>query len=428
MTKETKIGLLVGLAFIILFAIILSEKGTESRDTSPPTFAVADAAKDTSSLRSDERPLQGDGRLPIRERLAERVTPKPADTADDDSGELRPAPLGKPIPAEDEDLPPLPESFVAMINESLDDKPVEPAVEAQNDEPTISIEEAVAGAITQDDSADLAPAASDPEPPVPIVTRSTQAHTHKLAQANEAARAAEIAAAPAVAANTDDAQTDTRTSPAPKMPIVTLAKHVVQPGESLGKIAAKYYGRSTPQRIEAIYHANRDVIDNINTVKVNDELRIPRLDGGTPSSFEPAPGFIGAQVAQAQQPINRPTQVRIPLPVGDQTRPEGTQRDRTAERRAVSPAEQPVRTVNDRDTTPAFTWYEVRERDTLSRIAQRLLGNERRYLEIYKLNKDRLPDMNALKPGQKIRIPVRSSHAESGDEVRSASVISLDRL
>ena len=27
MTKETKIGLLVGLAFIILFAIILSEKG-----------------------------------------------------------------------------------------------------------------------------------------------------------------------------------------------------------------------------------------------------------------------------------------------------------------------------------------------------------------------------------------------------------------
>ena len=36
MTKETKIGLLVGLAFIILFAIILSEKrGYQPRRDAP---------------------------------------------------------------------------------------------------------------------------------------------------------------------------------------------------------------------------------------------------------------------------------------------------------------------------------------------------------------------------------------------------------
>lgn len=39
MTRETKIGLLVGLAFIIVFAIILSEKGAfESKFLAPRLF------------------------------------------------------------------------------------------------------------------------------------------------------------------------------------------------------------------------------------------------------------------------------------------------------------------------------------------------------------------------------------------------------
>ena len=42
MTKETKIGLLVGLAFIVLFAIILSEKGAR-RGVDAPGGRLADA-------------------------------------------------------------------------------------------------------------------------------------------------------------------------------------------------------------------------------------------------------------------------------------------------------------------------------------------------------------------------------------------------
>src|SRR5262249_44635306 len=45
MTKETKIGLLVGLAFIILFAIILSEKGAGPRPQGTPQFTQADMAQ-----------------------------------------------------------------------------------------------------------------------------------------------------------------------------------------------------------------------------------------------------------------------------------------------------------------------------------------------------------------------------------------------
>ncbi len=40
MTKETKIGLLVGLAFIILFGIILSEKGTSREEFSTPSMSA----------------------------------------------------------------------------------------------------------------------------------------------------------------------------------------------------------------------------------------------------------------------------------------------------------------------------------------------------------------------------------------------------
>lgn len=444
MTKETKIGLLVGLAFIILFAIILSEKGSESRDSTPPSFAVADAAKDDSSLRSDDRPLSGVGRLPIRERLAQNptATPTATDTPRDttaiasNTNDSRSAPLGRPIPSEDEELPPLPRSFVDLMNQSLlDDGPNQPAEVVAQDTATISIEDAVAGAINPQNAEPVGkPVDANQQPLIPIETRSTQTDTHKLAQAIPAARAAEANAPQPAETRATDRGTQT-TSPATQVPIVILAKHEVQPGESLGKIAAKYYGRSTPERIEAIYLANRDVLSDINKVNAKDELRIPKLGTGPNGSFEAAPEFAGTQVVQAaqtpqrgEQPINRPNQVRIPLPIGDQTRPTGTQRNDQPDRRAVSQAEQPTRTVSNHDADKAFTWYEVKERDTLSRIARRLLGSERRYIEIYQLNRDRLPNMNALKPGQKIRIPVRSTHADNDGEVMSASAITLDRF
>lgn len=49
--------------------------------------------------------------------------------------------------------------------------------------------------------------------------------------------------------------------------------HEVQPGETLSKIAQKYYGDASlyPQ----IFEANKDILKDPNLIKVGQKLRIP---------------------------------------------------------------------------------------------------------------------------------------------------------
>ena len=66
MTNETKIGLIVGLGFIILFAIILSEKGATNNTRAPSALTLADSSE-AEQLVADtsEEPLHNAGELPI---------------------------------------------------------------------------------------------------------------------------------------------------------------------------------------------------------------------------------------------------------------------------------------------------------------------------------------------------------------------------
>lgn len=45
--------------------------------------------------------------------------------------------------------------------------------------------------------------------------------------------------------------------------------------------------------------------------------------------------------------------------------------------------------------------------DTLSKLAERHLGDAKRYVEIFELNKDVLTDPNVIKVGQKLKLPAR---------------------
>src|SRR5262245_1514513 len=71
MTKETKIGLLVGLAFIILFAIILSEKGAGPRPQGTPQFTQADLAQRGSERAGATLTDAGKLALPVEPVRAE---------------------------------------------------------------------------------------------------------------------------------------------------------------------------------------------------------------------------------------------------------------------------------------------------------------------------------------------------------------------
>ena len=54
---------------------------------------------------------------------------------------------------------------------------------------------------------------------------------------------------------------------------------------------------------------------------------------------------------------------------------------------------------------PAGRAYTVQVGDTLSGIAERELGDHRRYFDIYAANRDRLVDPDALKVGMVLRLP-----------------------
>ncbi len=54
-----------------------------------------------------------------------------------------------------------------------------------------------------------------------------------------------------------------------------FANHTVASGETLGKIAKKYYGNA--MKYTAIFEANTDILKNPDVIKVGQELVIPNL-------------------------------------------------------------------------------------------------------------------------------------------------------
>jgi nucleoid-associated protein YgaU len=49
--------------------------------------------------------------------------------------------------------------------------------------------------------------------------------------------------------------------------------------------------------------------------------------------------------------------------------------------------------------------YTVKAGDTLSKIAERSLGNANAYMRIFEANRDQLTDPDKIKPGQVLKIP-----------------------
>jgi nucleoid-associated protein YgaU len=56
-----------------------------------------------------------------------------------------------------------------------------------------------------------------------------------------------------------------------------------------------------------------------------------------------------------------------------------------------------------------FQTYVVKAGDSLSQIAQQVLGDANRWNEIWEANKDAIPDPNVINPGQELRLPVEST-------------------
>ena len=84
-----------------------------------------------------------------------------------------------------------------------------------------------------------------------------------------------VSAVPRRVTDTEDTMADDKT-PANKTPAADnpyTQTHVVQSGDTLSKIAEKYYG--DPGLYTKIFQANRDVLSDPNKIRPGQKLRIP---------------------------------------------------------------------------------------------------------------------------------------------------------
>jgi nucleoid-associated protein YgaU len=272
--------------------------------------------------------------------------------------------VGNRIPRSESEILPLPESVVHRLNVApMPEREVTVADAGQLPGKTMNLADAVA------------------------IAKTTPPNADRQLQINRAEEASPFR----TVSNIEKPVDPIRNSPPIRTePVKIIATHKVNSGESLSKIAARYYGRGTPSRIDAIFDVNRDRLTSVHAVRVGDELRIPAIPDAGGVAYVDAPNFSAADMFKNRR-NERDDEIRFPLPPDlNQGKP-----------RPIDESPIPVK----RRSESKYDWYVVKENDTLSRIAKREMGSARYYLKLYEANRDILPDKNTLKPGTKIRIP-----------------------
>lgn len=151
------------------------------------------------------------------------------------------------------------------------------------------------------------------------------------------------------------------------------ARHTVVAGDTLSRIAAEHYGRGSATFISAIFDANRHVLASRDLVPLGAELILPVIEGSGGSTGKAPP----AAPESAQRNVNR---------------------------RETAGGSQPS----------GFRWYQIKRSDRYASIAREQLGDQSRWQEIYELNKDKFPSPDRIRHGVRIKIPI-SRLADAGE-------------
>lgn len=423
MTRETKIGLLVGLAFIVVFAVLLSHTGTVPPPGESPVGAVAvnRSLPSVPVLNIDDpgeiatNPLEtnpfgqpagsaGDTALPVENFVSN--TPQPHDPDLPNPGLFEPQRVNSPIEVALGDRPRngLSDGLSTIIGFTRTAPPHVP------DEP-------------QPNARPLGLAGSE---------NPDQART-------------EIA--------TNDSRTSSETSAEGR-------EYVVQGRDSLYKIAEKFYKSGSPRYINVLVKANE--LKDANTVREGQKLIIPdlppdmfegaknfdsRLAAGKPREMSIAElerGFKAEKAsnqrvapgAAANPPLVIAEENMIDLRELEKNNAKGSDKSGTSSKttkdtksnRSAPPTEdkngtkesKPSRDMKDNSRNSPkmlagkggkddgrggelFHWYEIKPKDTLANIARENLGSSDRWKELKKLNNDL--DPLKMKPGERIKVP-----------------------
>ncbi len=373
MARETKVGLLAGLAFIICFAVILANRGVNS----PPGAANA---------------FLPNGGLELPKVMQRNPAPAPAPTANIARNR---APVVRP--------------------------PVQQP--AANQPGThLAANEAVPGTGAQ------LPLGATPEPMPARPDSSLVLNTRPIdppANPNAGMERTPIAGSRPEYVLRNDATSPTMTAtPSPASQPIGLPTGLVQPppsqpappvqgtpytvkaSDTLSSIAAAHLGSKSKKAVESIFEANRNVMADINSLKVGTVLMIPK----------PAPvASEKAQPAEAGLAPGKPT------PASEKVaQSKDKEADKPASKKDVAekkPAKKADEQVAGNDKNPAnIKWYQVKKNDRFASIARDQLGDAGRWHEVYEMNKDKFPDPQKIREGVRIKLPPATTLAAAGKE------------
>lgn len=331
MAKETKVGLLAGLGFIICFAVILTNKGGPSRPWGRTTLADA-----------------GRSAIPAQPSR-ERATPNRASASRrqaDPSVRTIPTGSSRAIPA------------LHVPPQQIDPRstPRRPNAGARNAERSQDHETARPEAAA---APNVDPAATRAQTPLTSVPGESDTSPRYMNRSMD-----RRVATPKLPVDRPDP-----TTKATKLPPALSAVHVVSAGETLSKIAARYYGKGTRANIDRLVAANPVELANPDVIKVGMQIQIP--------------GVSASRESAAATP-------RAHLPVGTASE----------QRRAQG--------------EPVARWYQIRKGDRYIDIARNELGDASRWEEIYELNVDKFPDPGNIREGVRIKLPARNAQVVRG--------------
>jgi nucleoid-associated protein YgaU len=465
MGSETKVGLLVGMCFIVCFAIILAHHGTPAQpppdgefeitaqSDQPPQPEPRTGAPATTGdappqppARSDRPARRRDTRTPRRETIEsandERSRRNPrsenreharyagrpqastsqrvADASDRFSRRTAPVPapgrmqLRQPT----ESTASNPENFIEGLANALprppqSSQPVDPRgarSTAQGNlldaaEPLLAAGRQMADVLAdagyeisraaqREQTRSLASVTPQPRartipPPAPVESRPAmrpQRHeppavNHRIdGQRGEAARTA------------------------------VMAKHQVQPGDTLTHIARKAYGTDDERVVAALFAANRAWMKSPDRLLVGREVSIPQLNVARITGGQVA-GSIGTAASASPGPADALTRH-----VRRRTGQSAAARPMAAAERAGAEHGPSSRTTATQERT-----YRIKPGDTLTRIVKKYYrtDDDQVVAAVFDANRDALPSKDSIPAGRKIVLPSLGTASAAAPAVES---------
>jgi hypothetical protein len=355
MTRETKIGLLVGLAFIIVIGILLSDHLTATNEPQQAQLTQVAGNVRTGVV------VPGSPQAPSA-AAASVVTPATQNVAPQQQ-----------VPTKEEITPAKPPVEIVQVGGSgVPTHPTAPQTPTKPETPVAQAPQQEEGVTGPDNNAPPTPTRTIGSAPSGPGSIASVAHTR-----GEDEISMEQPAGGATAAKPTDSAPPTQQQPSPGRPIVAAVPanshpYKAEPGDNLPKIALKAMGASTKANRDAIVAANPSLQQNPNLIVAGRTYIIP---GAAPT-------------ASTQQPA--PTPVTPVTPV-------------TPAKPQAAPEQPPTQIAS---ATPQY-FYTVRAGDSLTKIAVMQLGSADAVPAIMDLNRESLKGKDTIRPNMKLRLPAK---------------------